>query len=106
MRRLTFPIKGLLLASALVLVPSCGGEDNRVLSLPPAPQDIERAQANDARPAYPDEALTSEAAHEAWTDDALDWGDRRNLLAYRWCQLWNTFAEVKSDCGPKPEGVE
>ncbi|MXP43004.1 hypothetical protein [Allopontixanthobacter sediminis] len=71
--------------------------------LPPAPAEIAQSQSGDLRPVYPVEALTSESAHEAWQDDALDWGDRKNLLAYRWCVLWNSFASEPVDCGAVPE---
>jgi hypothetical protein len=54
------------------------------------------------RPLYPVEGLTSEARHEKWNNDTLDWGERRHLLAYRWCTLWNSFAAVKVDCGDAP----
>ena len=93
--------RSLLIASVLVLVPSC---KERVVSvpLPPAPATIAEDQKNDTRPEYKPEYAESEAAHEKWNDDTLDWGDRRNLLAYRWCQLWNKFAEQKTDCGIDP----
>ena len=84
-----------------MLVSSCG---ERVVSvpLPPAPAEVSHDQANDARPDYKPEYATSEDAHEGWVDNVMDWGDRRNLLAFRWCQLWNQYAEQKTDCGPDP----
>lgn len=106
MRLLNFPTKGLLLASALVLTQSCGGRDADVAFLPRAPATIAQDQAGDKRPAYPLEAATSEQSHEDWVSNTLDWGDRRNALAYRWCTLWNGYASVKVDCGPVPDGVE
>lgn len=71
--------------------------------LPPAPQSLATEQTDDPRPPYPADGTTSEAAHEGWVSDALDWGERRNATAYRWCMLWNQFASEKTDCGPKPE---
>lgn len=58
------------------------------------------------RPVMPVEAENSEAAYEDYVSDRFDWGDERNLVAYRWCEAWNKIAEVKTDCGEKPEGVE
>jgi hypothetical protein len=106
MQRLTFLTRALALASVLVLVPSCGGRDADVEFLPAAPASLEQAQAKDPRPVYPADGATSEAAHENWANDHHDWGDRRDVVAYRWCQLWNKFASVSADCGPKPAGVE
>lgn len=94
-----------MLASALVLVPSCGGRDADVEFLPAAPASLVQAQSGDPRPAYPADGATSEAAHETWANDHHDWGDRRDVVAYRWCQLWNSFASEKADCGPMPDGV-
>ena len=56
----------------------------------------------------PPAAAESEALYETWVSDRFDWGDRRNLLAWRWCQSYNRYAPpiAKTDCGPKPEGVE
>ena len=108
MRPKTFLIRCSALVSALALVSSCSGRDADArlnLSAPPA---IERAQAEDQRPALPIEAGTSEAAYEGWISDVFDWADRRNLLAYRWCQLWNrtVAGDNPVDCGPAPQGVE
>ena len=74
--------------------------------LPPPPPAIETEQSEDVRPALPVEAQTSEQAYEQWLSDTLDWGDRRNLLAYRWCKLYSGFATEALDCGDKPDGVE
>lgn len=88
-----------------MLVPSCVGKV-RSVPLPPPPPEVSEDQASDARPAYPANGAESEEAHEGWVDDALDWGDRRNLLAYRWCMAWNKYAAIPVDCGPAPEGLE
>ena len=74
--------------------------------LPPPPVKLAADQAGQPRPEMPDAALTSEAAYETWISDRLDWGDRRDGVAWRWCQLYNTFATAKTDCGAKPQGVE
>lgn len=50
----------------------------------------------------PEAAATSEAAYEAWVSDMFDWGERRNGVAWRWCQLYNKFATTPVDCGAKP----
>ncbi|HCT35090.1 MAG TPA: hypothetical protein DF966_18240 [Sulfitobacter sp.] len=75
------------------------------MPLPPPPAEIADDQANDTRPPYP-EGDVGEALHEGWVDDALDWGDRRDLLAYRWCELWNKRAEVQTNCGPDPRIID
>jgi hypothetical protein len=74
--------------------------------LPPAPTQIETDQSGDPRPEYPQGADDSEDLHESWVSNALDWGDRKNLLAYRWCELWNKFATEAVDCGVKPIGID
>jgi hypothetical protein len=74
--------------------------------LPAAPAGLSQAQAQDPRPTYPADGATSEAAHETWANNHHDWGDRRDIVAYRWCQLWNSFASIKTDCGAKPDGVD
>ncbi len=106
MRLPTFPIRVLVLASVLVLVPSCGGRDADVEFLPAAPARLSAEQGQDPRPVYPADGAASEVAHETWANDHHDWGDRRDAVAWRWCQLWNSFASVKTDCGAKPAGVE
>lgn len=106
MKIASYRIKALLIASVIVAVPSCAGRDSDVNFLPPAPPQIEKDQAGDPRPEYPQGAVDSEDLHENWVSDALDWGDRRDLLAYRWCELWNKFAKEPVDCGVKPPGVD
>jgi len=54
----------------------------------------------------PEAAATSERAYEDWISDRLDWGDRRDAVAWRWCQIYNRFANSPTDCGPKPVGIE
>lgn len=54
------------------------------------------------RPVLSEEATTSEAAYENWLSDTLDWGERRNLLAYRWCLAYSRFASEPIDCGADP----
>lgn len=73
-----------------------------------APVLVKRDQANDPRPELTEEALSSERVYEDWVSDRFDWGDRRNLLAYRWCMSWNSIVveSARVDCGKPPEGVD
>lgn len=93
-----------------MLVQSCGDRVGTADSafLPPAPRDLAEARQADPRPVLPIDAVNSEAAYDRWNNDALDWGERRDLLAFRWCSLYNSFAPPasRSNCGPRPEGVD
>lgn len=53
----------------------------------------------------PESGATSEQAYENFVSDRFDWGDRRDGVAWRWCQLWNRFSAVQTDCGPRPAGI-
>lgn len=106
MQLLTSPTKGLLIASVLVLAPSCAGRDASVEFLPPPPAALVTARQDDPRPVLPDEALESEEAFDTWQKDVNDWGDRRDGLAYRWCKLVSRFTEEPLDCGPSPLAAE
>lgn len=105
MRLPTHRTKGLLLASVLLLAPSCADREAAVEFLPRPPASLEQARQNDPRPVMPREALESEELFDEWQKDTNDWGDRRDGLAYRWCQLVSRFTEEPLDCGPEPEGV-
>lgn len=73
--------------------------------LPPPPAALTDEQANDPRPLLPPGGATSEQVYERWNNDALDWGERRNALAYRWCSWANAFLVTAVPCGPKPAGL-
>lgn len=102
-----FPIRALALVSALVLASSCNGRDADVQLNLQAPPEIVASQAGDVRPEITEQAAVSEQAYEDFISNRLDWGDRRNLLAYRWCLAWNTVATAlhQVDCGVEPAGV-
>ncbi|KPF74579.1 hypothetical protein IP68_12530 [Blastomonas sp. AAP25] len=73
------------------------GRDADVRHLPPPPLALQTDQV-DPRPALPVGAESSEAVYETWLSDALDWGDRRDLQAKRWCQWANTWLAEKVVC--------
>lgn len=89
MRPATFPMKPLLLAAALVFVPSCGPK-HLAITPPRPPADLfQRAD----RPEATADALTSDDAAERLDRDRDDWGKRTAAsfdAACRWMQ--RTFA--------------
>lgn len=102
MRKSISLIRGLLLASALMLAPSCADRARDVNHLPPPSEALKADQKASARPELPEGAIT-EKAYDEWDSDVHDWGDFRNQVAYRWCTLWNSFATQQVDCGDNPE---
>ena len=97
MQQRTYRTRGFLLASALALTVSACGGSPEVEHLPPPPLALQSDQV-DPRPVLPSGAESSEAVYEAWLSDALDWGERRDLQARRWCAWANTWLAVKIDC--------
>lgn len=97
MRLRGYRIRGFLLASALGLtVSACGGKPD-VEHLPAPPLALQADQV-DPRPALPEGAESSEAIYEAWVSDVMDWGERRDLQAQRWCTWANTWLAEKVGC--------
>lgn len=95
-----------LIASAFVLAGSSCSRESDVRHLPPAPAKLAADQRGQPRPILPEAAATSEEAYENFVSDRFDWGDRRDGVAWRWCQLWNQFSKTKTDCGPKPTAID
>ncbi len=92
MQRLpTYPIRHLLIASAAMLVSSCGGQ---VKSMPAPPASL---FARQAEPAIPPAAATSEAAYLGWRRDHADWG-RTVAAALDNACLWFRDAGYKVEC--------
>lgn len=102
MRQRKFLTVPFLIASGLVLAGSSCDRENDVRHLPPPPQRLATDQIGQPKPVLPESAATSEKAYEDWVSDRFDWGDRRDSVAWRWCNLYNTFAQTKTDCGPAP----
>lgn len=96
MRPQPFRIRPLLLASALVLVSSCGVKVPPPALAPPA--DLLR---HPVRPAISADALTSEQAYEAWRDDVDDWGKANADIIDRAC-WWFQDAGVVLTCAARP----
>ena len=102
MKRRIYLISLSAIVSGLALAGSSCGRDADVRHLPPPPERLATDQRTQPRPVMSEAAATSEAAYEAWVSDMLDWGERRNGVAWRWCQLYNEFATTPVDCGAKP----
>ncbi|PXW76000.1 hypothetical protein C7451_106164 [Blastomonas natatoria] len=97
MRQRGYRTRGFLLVSALGWSVSACGDKPSVEHLPPPPMALQADQV-DPRPALPAGAESSEAIYEAWVSDVMDWGERRDLQARRWCEWVNTWLADKVAC--------
>jgi len=101
MPSVTFPTKAFLLASALVLVSSCG---DKARIPPPANLNPPANLLTHAdEPAITAEAATSEAAYERWREDHSDWGTDNAGIIDRACWWFQDAGITTLTCRDRPD---
>ena len=97
MRRKAFPMRSLLLVSALALVSSCGDKPRPQVRLSPPADLLTRAD----EPEMTLESLTSEEAYERQRDAKIEWGRENAAIVDRAC-WWLVDAGVTITCRERP----
>lgn len=92
-------LRQLLLAAALVAVPSCAPKLGPVVLLSPNPAYLKR----DDKPVAPPTIATDEDAQIKYDNDIHDWGQRRDNAVGEVCRWFQTQGVKGLDCQPAPQ---